>query len=175
MWTVTIRAPEAVFGDSRIVLHHDATPDIMDERTAAQRLVAMPLPIRLRGEEHTPNSLMLRIDGDAVAAEAHLDAPRPLAVLRHIGTAPLLLLAAGRAYRLSLDAIRHLEHDYHITAPLGGGGGLPDDPWTTQLRLPQSWLAGCGFVWLVGRQEETGMYSPRWSGAGWPEDSLVSV
>lgn len=44
-------------------------------------------------------------------------------------------------------------------------GGPLEDPWARQLNLPPHWLDGCGVVWMLGRQESSGI-SMGWNRCG---------
>lgn len=175
VWTATLRAPEAVFADSRIVWGADAASGVLDENEAAKRLAALPRPLILRGEVHSTTQLQLIVDAAHLARSPGEQMPRALTFLNEMGDRPILVLSAGRAYRLSPDAVRHLVADYRFAVPLGGGGGPPEDPWTLQLQLPASWLAGCGFVWLAGRNGGNSMHAPMRTGDGWSEHQLLTV
>jgi hypothetical protein len=175
VWTVTIRAPQAVFADSVIAWTVDAPADLLSESTAAERLAGLPRPVILRGEERLSKGMTLMVSNPSLAPPADEQRPRALDFLSRTGDRPVLVLAAGWAYRLSPVAIHHLVRDYHFAAPLGGCSGPPEDPWTLQLNLPHSWLDGCGFVWLVGRSDSHSMHSPMRMGDEWNAQALVVV
>ena len=175
VWTATMREPSAAFSDSQVEWGEELPPSVLTEHEAAVRLAALKPPHLLGGKENGKDQLRLVVNAPRNAGLQGGQAPRALDFLTGMGARPILILAAGRAYRLSPDAIHLLVQDYRFAVPLGGGGGPPEDPWTEQVRLPARWLEGCGFVWLAGRQEGNSMSAPMRVGDDWNEDDLVVV
>ena len=175
VWTATIRDPSAAFRDSQIVWNEELPPKVLTEHQAAVRLAVLTPPHFLGGDEHGNDQLQLVVNAPRDTGAPSGQPPRALDFLQHIGQGPVMILAAGRAYRLSPDAVHLLVQDYRFAVPLGGAGGPPEDPWTEHLGLPARWLEGCGFVWLAGRQEGNSMSAPMRLGEGWNEDNLVIV
>ena len=170
-----MREPSVAFSDSRIVWGEELPPRVLTEHEAAVRLAALRPPHLLGGEEHGSDQLRLVVDAPRDTGSPSGQVPRALACLKHVGARPMMILGAGRAYRLSPDAVQLLVQDYRFAVPLGGAGGTPEDPWTEQVRLPARWLEGCGFVWLAGRQEGNSMSAPMRLGDRWKVDDLVVV
>jgi len=176
LWTVSMPS-SGVFGDSRIRL--DGEADACDEVLAAERVAALAGRVVLRADDAGGDVLhviVTQLEADPHRSErADPRPPSGLEFLRWKSAMNVLVLAAGHAYKLSPTTAEHLVRTYRLMPSPSGGGGPPDDPWASQLKLPPHWLSGCGLVWMLGRHDSRGIKLPMRQGDEWNPDSLVVV
>lgn len=176
LWTAAVQPPTA-FGPTRIQFESDEGE--VDEIQAAERLATAAGPVALRGE--AAGSTRLRLLVTQLESRPHSvqrggpAAPGGLEFLRPLNGLSSLVLAAGQAYKVSAPTAEHLVANFLFSPSVSGGGGPPEDPWTRQLNLPPHWLDGCGVVWMLGRQESSGISMPMRPGDAWDTRSLVVV
>jgi len=142
LWTVCVLAPES-FVPTRVRFGGEETD--VDEQQAAAHIATMPGAIELDGEVAGAGILRVQVvqrAGGPRDRRSGPEAPRALDFLRAESSSSSLVLATGRAYKVSPAVADHLAANFFLSPGVSGGGGPPDDLWATQLKLPPSWLEG---------------------------------
>jgi len=179
LWCASAPVP-AVHDAEAFLLPGATTPQ--DMQTASRWLASASKPVWAIAVDHNGAYVRVEIAPPPAEPQTVSDLQKRawrldvlLSFSRHAGSAPLVIVAGGRGFRVSADALERMAAQYWLSPPLAASGGPVADPWVQALGLPKAWLTGDPWAFAIGKQHERGFSIPLRGPGGWDGVALQQV